>query len=35
LTKKINSLPLAYPEVSPEQEMSLRQARKELIAEDK
>lgn len=35
LTKKINSLPLAYPEVSPEQEMSLRQARKELMAEDK
>lgn len=35
LTKKINSLPLAYPKVSPEQEMSLRQARKELIAEDK
>lgn len=35
LTKKINSLPLTYPEVSPEQEMSLRQARKELIAEDK
>ena len=35
LKKKINSLPLAYPEGSPEQEMSLRQARKELIAEDK
>ncbi|MBC8743812.1 polyphosphate kinase 2 family protein [Lactobacillus sp. Marseille-P7033] len=35
LTKKINSLPLAYPEVSPEQEMGLKKARQELMDESK
>ncbi|MCI1975005.1 MAG: polyphosphate kinase 2 family protein [Limosilactobacillus sp.] len=35
LTKKINSLPLAYPEMAPKQEEELQVAKKELLNEDK
>lgn len=35
LTKKISSLPLAYPEMSPKQELELQQAKEKLLNEDK